>query len=93
MVVFPILFHGCVAGVANLGPIGPLVAAGPQLLRLNLRTEKLIDHRKACPSPGLGCAYGLSRRSAASASPGGRNELYFKVLFIPCVMLYDFPMS
>lgn len=90
MVVFPILFYGYIAIIANFAPIPLLIVAGLSPASLPSRFHSFVDQWKGCAILWVGAAYGLAHMGDAAATMGARNEPYLKVLFIPYVMLYDY---
>ncbi len=90
LVVFPLAVYALFAIVANFGPLAMLAAAGLERIGLRIDQAKLFDKWAYCGIIWLGCAFGLSRWGDAAGSLGGRNEPYFKVLFMPYIALYQY---
>jgi hypothetical protein len=90
LVVFPLAIYALFAIIANFGPLAMLVAAGLDRVGLGIDRVKLFDAWAYCGIIWVGCAFGLSRWGDAAASLGGRNEPYFKVLFMPYVAVYQY---
>jgi hypothetical protein len=90
LVVFPLAIYALFAIIANFGPLAMLVAAGLERVGLRIDWAKLFDKWAYCAIVWVGCAFGLSRWGDAAASLGGRNEPYFKVLFMPYIALYQY---
>lgn len=93
LVVFPILFYGLVAIVANAGLPLVLVAGGLRSLGVTIGSPRLFEGWARCSVLWLGCAYGLAHWGDAGATMGARNIPYLHVLFAPYRYLLGYPVG
>jgi hypothetical protein len=90
LVVFPLVFYAGLAIVANLAPLPILAMQGLRHLGIRIDPAWLIEMWISCGILWIGCAHGLARWGDTAGALGARNEPYFKVLFMPWVVLYQY---
>lgn len=93
MVVFPILFYGLIAAVANFGPPLLLVAFGLERTGWQVKAQGLFETWQVCGILWVGCAFGISRWGDVAASMGARNMPFLEVLFAPWLLLLGYEVG
>ena len=92
-VVFPILFYGVLAAVANFGGPVLLAASGLQKLGFRFDLQKHLDGWSQCSIIWSGCALGISRWGDVGASLGAKNSPFFEILFAPYLLLMGYTVG
>ncbi len=82
-VVFPIVFYGALAIIANFAPVAILASAGLTRLGMSINRTPLIEAWLYCGTIWIGCAYGLSHWGDVGGTIGAQNQPYFEMLFAP----------
>ena len=87
LVVFPLLFYGLLAVIANFGPIAILAT---RALGLGAAHCKVLEAWTFCAIIWVGCAYGLSHWGDAGSTLGAKNSPYFEMLLAPYFILFKY---
>lgn len=85
LVVFPILFFGAIAIVANFWPIG--IAIGSALFGNSRWLERTTQAWQMCAIMWIGSAIGISNWGSVASSLGAKNMPVLEVLFMPWIAL------
>ncbi|MBH0236344.1 hypothetical protein [Methylobrevis albus] len=93
MVVFPILFYGLIAAVANFGPPLLLAAFGLAHAGWRVKAQGLYETWQVCSILWVGCAFGIAHWGDVAASMGARNTPFLEVLFAPWLLLLGYEVG
>lgn len=91
MVVFPILFFGAIAIVANVWPIG--IAIGYALFGFSPWVERTTQAWQMSTIMWFGSAFGISNWGSVGSTIGAKNMPFLEVLFMPWIALVRYVLG